>query len=319
MSKIAFMFPGQGSQAVGMGRDFYDASPTAKTIFERFDAIVTPEGNPKLSEIIFNGPEEPLRQTQYTQPAILATSLAALALFGERLNITPVVTAGHSLGEYGALFASGAFDLDTAARLIQKRAALMQTAPAGAMSAVLGLAESAVETVLHSVEAQGHGPVRVANYNSADQLVISGAQAAVEAAGPLLQEAGAKRVIPLPVGGAFHSPLMEPAAREFETFLAPFIFQATTVPVITNVDAQPTQDADISKQKLAQQIDHSVQWTRTMEALATRFEIDTLIEFGPGRVLCGLAKKAIPQAQLFTVSDMASLEKTVEALAPLHV
>lgn len=319
MAKVAFIFPGQGSQSVGMGKDFYEASPRAKAMYETFNQIVAPD----LSQVCFEGPETELRRTLYTQPAILVTALAALELFREKCDLTPVLTAGHSLGEYGALYASGVIDLETAARLVQKRSELMENAPKGAMSAVLGLAETQVEKavlrVLHEGEtlATGTAPghiVTIANYNTGDQYVISGAPEAVEAASVVLKEEGAKRVIPLPVGGAFHSPLMDEAAREFTGFLKDFHFNSTKIPVITNVDAQPTREGEIFRQKLADQINHSVRWSQTMQRTLVEEGVDTLIEFGPGKVLTGMVKKAYPDVRLLNVYDMASLSQALEAV-----
>lgn len=302
MTGTAFVFPGQGSQAVGMGKDFYEASKTARRIYDAFDQVV-----PGLKTICFDGPEDQLKRTLYTQPAILATSLAALELFREQSDLQPVVTAGHSLGEYGALYASGVFDLETAARLVQKRAELMEHAPAGAMSAVLGLEESKVEAVL----AQVTGVAVVANYNTDGQLVISGEPQALEAAAPLLKEAGAKRVLPLPVGGAFHSPIMDAAAQEFRTFLTGFSFANAQVPVLTNVDATPTSDGEVISAKLAEQINHSVRWTQTMSRMVSQEQVNLVIELGPGKVLTGMFKKMHPEVMVLNVYDLASLENVL--------
>ncbi|MBX2859650.1 MAG: ACP S-malonyltransferase [Vampirovibrio sp.] len=309
MLKVAFIFPGQGAQTVGMGKDFSEAGGIANKIYQVFDANTSSD----LSTICFNGPEDKLKRTLYTQPAILATSLAALALFQEKSDIQPIVTAGHSLGEYGALYASGVIDLETAAKLIHQRASLMDQAQQGAMSAVLGLPAEKVEAVLQGIPAD-LGPVVAANYNTPEQLIISGAPPAVEAAGIQLKEAGAKRVLPLAVGGAFHSPLMAEAATSFETFLSPYTFNNAVVPVITNVDAQPTTAGDELKAKLSKQINHSVRWTQTMDQLFTQLGVDTVIEFGPGKVLTGMIKKCHPMVQVYNVFDMTSLNATLEAM-----
>lgn len=307
MTKIAFLFPGQGAQSVGMGRDFAEASATARAVFDTFDRLTSPD----LSRVCFDGPEETLRRTLYTQPAILATSLAALSVFGERCPLKPAYVAGHSLGEYGALYASGAISLEGAARLIHKRAQLMDAAPPGAMAAVLGLGEADVDRVLAAFAREA---VTVANYNAADQVVISGAPEGVALASEALKQAGARRVIPLVVGGAFHSPLMDAAAGEFTAFLAGESFVDTLIPVITNADAQPTARGEQFRDKLGRQVNHSVLWSRTTRALVSELGVSAVIEFGPGRVLTGMIRKAYPDVVLYNVFDMASLEETLAAL-----
>jgi [acyl-carrier-protein] S-malonyltransferase len=311
MSKTAFVFPGQGSQSVGMGKDFYE-HPAGKNIFETFDRIVTPDQTPALSEICFNGPEAELRRTLYTQPAILATSLAALELFRQRCALKPVVAAGHSLGEYGALYAAGVISLKTAAGLVKRRAELMENAPKGAMSAVLGLDGQVVEKLVAEYQAQHQAVVVVANYNTDNQVVISGQPDAVAGVGDVLKQAGAKRVLPLPVGGAFHSPLMKEAAAEF---LADFELNNAAFPVVTNVDASDTTDKEAFRRKLGAQIDGSVRWTQTMQRMITEHGVDTVIEFGPGKVLTGMFKKMFPEVKVYNVLDMASLEAVAEELA----
>ncbi len=311
--RIAFVFPGQGAQAVGMGHDFATNDPKAAQIFATFDTVM---GEP-LSDVCFNGPEDTLKRTLYTQPGILATSLAAYTLFTQRCpNITPLVTAGHSLGEYGALVAAGAIDIPMAAKLIQKRASLMEAAKDGAMSAVLGLGADAIAPVLTAyTDANPTAVVTIANDNCPGQIVISGDPSAVAAVADPLKEAGAKRVIPLPVGGAFHSPLMQPAANEFATFINEFAFSDPQVPVITNVDAAATTNGTECRNKLAQQIDHAVRWTDTMQAMIADYGIDTVIEFGPGNVLCGLFKKTDRSVTCHAINDMASLEAAVTAIS----
>lgn len=308
MSKLAFVFPGQGSQSVGMGKDFYE-EPTGRRIYDTFDKVVSG----KLSDVCFNGPEEELRRTLYTQPAILATSLAALELFKERSSLRPVLTAGHSLGEYGALVASGVISLETAAQLVKRRAELMEQAPQGAMSAVLGLDGKVVADIIDAWRKEFDHVLTVANYNTDNQVVISGSPEAVEAIATPLKEAGAKRVMPLPVGGAFHSPLMHDAAETFAVFLQEFEFNPAQAPVVTNVDAQLTTDAKAIREKLGRQIDSSVRWTQTMNRMSEE-GIDTVIEFGPGKVLTGMVKKMFPEVRIFNVFDMASLDATLAEL-----
>ncbi|MDH4380200.1 MAG: ACP S-malonyltransferase [Vampirovibrionales bacterium] len=318
--RIAFVFPGQGAQKVGMGLELSNTYPEAQAVFNTFDSVMDQRDNPCLSNIVFNGPAETLTQTQFTQPGILATSLAALAVFQtNNPNIRPVVTAGHSLGEYGALVAANVLTVEQASLLVVERACLMSQASAGAMSAVLGLNAVSVETVLASYRlANPNAVVAIANDNSPEQQVITGQPEAVAAVEPLLKEAGAKRVIPLTVGGAFHSPLMTPAAQSFQGFLADKPFANATVPVITNVSAsqapQGQRDADTFRAQLSQQIDHSVQWTATMQAMIETHQVDTIIEFGPGTVLSGLFKKFNRSLTCLNVSDTATLETTMSAL-----
>lgn len=305
--KAAFVFPGQGAQAVGMGKDLYETLPEAQAVFDTFEAVV-----PDLKTFCFTGPEETLKRTLYTQPAILATSLACLKVFQSKTQLKPVVTAGHSLGEYGALVASEVLTVETAAQLIQKRAELMDQAKEGAMSAVLGLDGIQVENIVAEVQSGlSTGVVTVANYNTATQVVISGSPDAVAQAGDALKAVGAKRVLPLPVGGAFHSPLMAEAAGTFKDFLAGFTFQDAVVPVVTNVDAELTTQGSDFQAKLATQIDHSVRWTQSMDMMVSALGIDTVIEFGPGKVLTGMFKTVSSDLQLIQVSDVASLEAAI--------
>ncbi len=310
MGKVAFVFPGQGSQSVGMGQDFFTQSPKAQEIYETFNRIVASD----LSQVCFQGPEETLKRTLYTQPAILATSLVALELFLERGSLTPVVAAGHSLGEYGALYAAGVVDLPTVATLVKKRAELMENTKDGAMSAVLGLSQPDVERVIEQVQVDYPSQITVANYNTDGQYVISGAPNAIEHAGKLLKEAGAKRVLPLPVGGAFHSPLMKDAADEFAGFIQGFTFSDARFPVITNVDAQATQAGSEMQNKLGLQINHSVHWVQTMKRMVEDFGVTVVVELGPGKVLTGMMKKMHPGVVVYNVFDMASLEATVQAI-----
>lgn len=310
MTKIAFLFPGQGSQSIGMGKDLYDQYPAARQIIDQFNAWVLPD----LTDVMFNGPEDTLKRTLYTQPAILAVSLAALTVFQEKSACKPALAAGHSLGEYGALVSAGVIDIETAAKLVKKRAELMENAPPGAMAAILGLPETQVEKAVLHIRSQNLGVITVANYNTAEQIVVSGDRPAVEALCHYAStELGASKAVMLPVGGAFHSPLMAEASTTFAVHLSHFNFHDAAFPVITNVDAQLTTQADAFREKLSEQIHASVQWVDTLRMMHQQ-GVDTYIEIGPGRVLTGMAKRIYKDASFYNIFDAASLEKTLEAV-----
>lgn len=287
MSGLAFLFPGQGSQAVGMGRDLVSRFPAAAALFAQADELL---GLP-LSQRCFEGPEEELRQTSLTQPALFVHSAAVCLVLQER-GIEPAWVAGHSLGEYSALVAAGVFDFATGLELVRRRGLLMQAQRQGSMAAVLGLEDQQVVEIC----AQASGAV-AANFNSPGQVVISGEVEAVARAGKLAAEAGAKRVVELPVSGAFHSPLMEPAARELAGLLQAVEFRAPRVPVLTNVAAAPVRDPRQLQEQLIQQMTSPVRWTAIMQCLAG-LGVTRALEVGPGSVLRGLARRAAPQVKV---------------------
>ncbi|MBX2905473.1 MAG: ACP S-malonyltransferase [Taibaiella sp.] len=281
--KHAFVFPGQGSQFPGMGKNLYEQNETAKKLFEHANALL----GFRITDIMFSGTEEELKQTKVTQPAIF---LHSVIQFLTTPDLKPDMVAGHSLGEFSALIANKALSFEDGLLLVSKRAAAMQRAcelNPSTMAAVLGMEDSKVEEICAGVT---EGIVVAANYNCPGQLVISGSIEGVTVACEKLKAAGAKRALMLPVGGAFHSPLMEPARQELEAAIANTKFNTPTCPVYQNVDAQPYTDPVKIKQNLINQLTAPVRWTQTVQNMvadgATRFT-----EVGPGSVLQGLVKK----------------------------
>lgn len=311
MGKLAFIFPGQGSQKAGMGRDLADAFPEAKAVFDQVDAAL----GEKLSTLCFEGPDEQLKLTANTQPSILAVSAAAAAVLA-KAGVSPDFVAGHSLGEYSALVAAGAVSAADAAKAVRARGTFMQEAvPAGqgAMSAVLGLPPAKVKEVCDAVAAETGAVVAPANYNEPGQTVIAGAAAAVEAAGARLKAAGAKRVLPLPVSAPFHCALMAPVKARLEPVLRAVAWRAPAVPVVTNVEAKPNLDAARIVPLLVEQVTAPVRWIECVEELA-RQGVTRVVEIGPGRALTGMVKRIAPDVEALNVEDRASLEKTLAAL-----
>src|SRR5919205_1092078 len=311
----AFVFPGQGSQSPGMGRDLAEKFPAAREIFEEADEAL----GFALSELCFNGPAEQLQLTENTQPAILAPSVAALrAAEGEGLP-RPDFVAGHSLGEYSALVAAGALSLRDAVTVVRKRGRYMQEAVpvgAGAMAAVLGADVETVGAVCREAAREGE-VCSAANINSPGQVVIAGSAAAVERALPLLKERGAKRAVPLKVSAPFHCALMLPAQERLAADLDEVEFKDLSVPLVTNVDAAVIRTGAEARASLVRQVSSPVRWRESVELLA-REGVDTFIEVGPGKVLCGLVRQTAPQARCLNVEDGASLGATSDALAELR-
>jgi len=310
MSAIALLFPGQGSQAVEMGKDFATNYAVARQTFDEADEAL----GYKLSQLCFEGPEEQLRLTEVTQPAILTTSVAAWRVLQEK-GIAPSFVAGHSLGEYSAHVAAGTIPFADAVRTVRNRGKYMQEAVpvgVGAMAAILGM-ELETVTAVCADAAQGE-VCEPANINSAEQIVISGNSAAVERAAKLASERGAKRAVMLPVSAPFHCSLMKPAQDRLAGDLATLAFQNPSVPVVCNVDAVLVTDAGASRDALVRQVTGSVKWEPSMHLLITR-GVDRFIEVGPGKVLCGLMRQIDRSKGCANVGDEASLQKALGQLA----
>ncbi len=309
--RVAFSFPGQGSQMVGMGRELAERFPTARDVFAEADEAL----GFALSSLCFEGPEEKLRLTEFTQPAIVTVSVAAERVLREH-GVTPSVVAGHSLGEYAALVSAGVLSFADAVRAVHARGQYMQEAvPAGegAMAAVLGLAPAAVAEACAAAAEETGAVVSPANLNAPDQTVISGAALAVERAGEIAKAAGAKRVLLLQVSAPFHCALMQPAQDRLAETLAGIEFHDAEVPVVVNVDAQAETKGAALRAALVRQVTGAVRWVESVAALQALAPTHW-IEVGPGRVLGGLMRQIDRSQAMLNVEDAASLAKTLAAL-----
>jgi len=309
MPKIAWLFPGQGSQTVGMCRALAEREPAAMAVFDEADRLL-----PGLKARCFSGPAEELNLTEWTQPALL-TAGAAVWQTLHRRGLRPDLVAGHSLGEYTALVAAGALSFEAALRVVRQRALFMQDAVPqglGLMAAVLGLEEEAVRRVCRAAAAATGSVVAPANLNGGGQIVIAGGKAAVEAAAGLAKQEGARRVVMLPVSVPSHCPLMEPAGRRLREELDRVTWHDLSVPLVTNVDAEPVRAAGAAKEALVRQLANPVRWEASILRM-TADGVGMFVELGPGRVLTGLVKRIVKEARLLSVERPEEMDAVVQA------
>ena len=310
MSKIAFIYPGQGAQKAGMGADFYERSETARAIFDQAGEKLGLD----MKALCFEENEK-LDLTEYTQAALVTTCLAMTRVVRER-GLKPDITAGLSLGEYSAIAAAGGMDDLDAVRLVRKRGILMQnTVPAGegGMCAVMGMEASKIEEVLEEMAGEAAGDVTIANYNCPGQIVITGKTPAVEAAAERLKAAGAKRAMMLNVSGPFHSPLLVPAGEELAKELETVTLHPLDIPYVTNVTAERVEDIGETKELLAKQVSSPVRWMQSMENMI-REGVDTFVEIGPGKTLAGFMKKISRDVKVYNIAVWEDVEKVAQEL-----
>jgi len=314
MGKVAFIFPGQGAQTVGMGKNLCDNFKEAREVFAEADEAL----KFKLSSLCFDGPETELNLTVNTQPALLTVSMACLRVIEKNLEITPDYLAGHSLGEYSALVGTKAFSFSDGVKAVQKRGQFMQEAVPegeGGMAAVLGLSREQVEEICQEA-AQGE-VMTPANFNCPGQVVISGTAKALERAIVLAKEKGSPRTVVLPVSAPFHCELMEPAAKKLKDYLDDVTVNPLAYPVVTNFEAKPNQKANLVKEILIKQVTHPVLWEDSVVAMRER-GVTTYVEIGPGKILSGLVKKIDKSATIYNVEDTESLKKLEKVWKDRH-
>jgi [acyl-carrier-protein] S-malonyltransferase len=305
--EYVLLLPGQGSQKVGMGKDLFEAFPAARDVFHAVDDAV----GASISTLAFDGPSDDLTRTLNAQPALLAHSAAVWAVVRSAIGPSVRAAAGHSLGEFSAYHVAGALDVAGAARIVRRRGTLMYeqgAARPGAMAAILGVLSASIDDICVRASAE-RGLVVPANYNSDEQVVISGEVAGVERAMELAKEAGAKRCLPLPVSGAFHSPLMEPAVAGLRDALQAEAWKDPRVPVVANVNAAPITSAGVAGELLVQQLTAPVQWTRVSRLLVQQHPEATFVEIGSGAVLTGLLRRLAPSVKTLACGTVAEVEK----------
>ena len=311
-SNIAVVFPGQGSQSIGMLADYAETWPQVKETFQQASDVL----NFDCWDVVCNGPIEKINKTEITQPIMLAADIAVMRVMAQQCMLTPFVFAGHSLGEYAALVAAESLDFVDAIKLVSKRGQLMQSAVPegeGAMAAIIGLADDVVIEICKQVTEESDAPVEAVNFNSPGQVVIAGATAAVTAAMERLKEEGAKRALPLPVSVPSHSSLMKPAADELAEYLKSVAINTPKIQVLHNADAKSHDDADDIRDALTKQLFNPVRWTQTIQIIGDG--ADVIVECGPGKVLGGLTRRINKEVASFSLDKITSMDKFLESMA----
>lgn len=309
---IVVVFPGQGSQSIGMLSDYAEAWPQVQETFKQASDVLGYD----CWDIVCNGPAEKINKTEITQPIMLAADIAVMRVMQQQCMLTPMVFAGHSLGEYAALVAAQSLDFEDAIKLVSKRGQLMQAAVPegeGAMAAIIGLPDDPIITICEQVTADTGTPVEAVNFNSPGQVVIAGATDAVNKAMELLKEEGAKRALPLPVSVPSHSSLMKPAADELAEYLKGVTINKPKIQVIHNVDAKSHDEPDAIRDALAKQLYNPVQWTHTIQIISDG--ADVVVECGPGKVLGGLTRRINKEVKSFSLDSTASMDKFLESMS----